>query len=302
MVRTITLGLTALGALTLMSCSVLGRSPEPTSTAAPQPALPDRPEPMSPPASTLDPTGATPATPAPDTARTPELGADAASSEIVPSPHAAAEAMRTLPRDRDVPIGYVALGDSTVAGVGATRPEKNYVGRIFARLKDRYPAAIVHNLGVAGATSADVTRQQLPKAVALRPTLVTLSVGPNDITRGRDIAEYERNVDEILGTLARETEAVVVVNTLPDMAVSPIFTAQEKQIVGALARAFNDVLVGKAREYGAEVVEHDAPSRDEVPADTGLFAADNYHPSDAGYARWAEFMWRGVEARMEGSG
>ena len=64
--------------------------------------------------------------------------------------------------------------------------------------------------------------------MALHPTLVTLSVGPNDITQGRDIAEYERNVDTILGTLARDTDAVVVVNTLPDMALSPIFKPEER--------------------------------------------------------------------------
>ena len=218
------------------------------------------------------------------------------------APPPAPVAVRSLPSDRDVPVGYVALGDSTVEGIGATSPDKNYVGRIFARFKGEYPAAKVDNLGVAGATSADVVRLQLPKAVALRPTLVTLSVGPNDITQGRDFDDYERNVDTILGTLARETGAVVVVNTLPDLAVSPIFTAEEKQVVGALSRAFNDVLAQKARQYGAEVVELYAPSQDEVPANSSLFAADNYHPSDAGYARWADFMWRGVEARLDGRG
>lgn len=237
----------------------------------------------------------TPATPPPHPAPTTE---PAPATRPVSTPEPAPEPARTLPRDRGLPVGYVALGDSTVEGIGATSPEKNYVGRIYARLKDEYPAAKMDNLGVAGATSGDVARQQLPRAVALHPTLVTLSIGPNDITTGRTIEEYEQNMDAILGTLARETDAVVVVNTLPDMAVSPVFSAEEKQLVGALARAFNDVLVHKARQYGAEVVELYAPSQDEVPANTSLFAADNYHPSDAGYARWAEFMWRGVEARL----
>ena len=246
----------------------------------------------------------TPATPAPRPTRTTEPAPAAAqgSTALAPTTRPAPEAARTLPRDRDLPVEYVALGDSTVAGVGATGPEKSYVGRIFARLRDEYPAAKLDNLGAAGATSADVARRQLPKAVALRPTLVTLSVGPNNITQGRYIDDYERDVDAILGTLARETDAVVVVNTLPDMALSPIFRPEEQQLVGALARAYNDVLVRKARQYGAEVVELYAPSQDEVPANTSLFAADNYHPSDAGYARWAELMWRGVETRVEGRG
>ena len=296
MLRPLIVGLTAFSALALSGCASLGGQRESAGSGAAQPTPVFRPasvEQLTTPRPALA-SNATP-TPTPSVTATSELASELASAGRTESTPSAA---RTLPSGRDVPVAYVALGDSTVEGIGATSPEKNYVGRIFTRLKDQYPAAKVDNLGVAGATSADVALQQLPKAVALRPTLVTLSVGPNDITQGRDIDEYARNVDAILGTLARDTDAVVVVNTLPDLAVSPIFRSEEKQIVGALSRAYNDILVEKARQYGAEVVELYAPSQDEVPANTSLFAADNYHPSDAGYARWAEFMWRGVEARL----
>ena len=33
-----------------------------------------------------------------------------------------------------------------------------------------------------------------------------------------------------------------------------------------------------------------------------LLSTDGYHPSDAGYARWAELMWRGIEKRMNRGG
>jgi len=65
-------------------------------------------------------------------------------------------AARMLPADRDAAIMYVALGDSTVEGVGASRPELNYVSRLHARLHEVYRHARVENLGVGGATSVDV--------------------------------------------------------------------------------------------------------------------------------------------------
>jgi len=46
--------------------------------------------------------------------------------------------------------------------------------------------------------------------VALRPDLVTLSIGPNDITRGRDVGEYERDIETIFRTLLRETTSWVL--------------------------------------------------------------------------------------------
>ena len=71
------------------------------------------------------------------------------------------DAARSLPADRDASLVYVALGDSTVEGVGASSPAASYVGRLHARLRRVYPNARLVNLGVAGATSADVRAGQL---------------------------------------------------------------------------------------------------------------------------------------------
>jgi lysophospholipase L1-like esterase len=206
---------------------------------------------------------------------------------------------RTLPLDRTAPVLYVALGDSTVEGIGASRPERNYVSRLHARLREVYPAARVANLGAGGATSADVVVAQLPRAVELGPHLVTLSVGPNDITSGLRVAEYERNVDAILRRLVGETPAVVVVNLLPDLAVTPRFHGgPERDAVGRLTLEVNAVLRRQAREHRVEIVDLYGPSRDEVPRRPDLIAGDGYHPSDAGYARWADLMWHGVAPRI----
>src|SRR5205085_5311494 len=53
-----------------------------------------------------------------------------------------------LPPDHETAILYVALGDSTVEGVGASGPETTYVGRLHAQLRGIYPNARVLNLGV----------------------------------------------------------------------------------------------------------------------------------------------------------
>src|SRR5207247_4007169 len=111
------------------------------------------------------------------------------------------------PADRDAPIVYVALGDSTVEGIGASRPELNYVSRLSARLREVYRHARVENLGVGGATSIDVLARQLDRAVALAPDLVTLSVGPNDITERVPLADYTRHVETIFRRLVADNSA-----------------------------------------------------------------------------------------------
>jgi acyl-CoA thioesterase-1 len=205
-----------------------------------------------------------------------------------------------LPERRDTPIVYVALGDSTVEGQGASRADANYVSRLHARLRAVYPGARMMNLGYGGATSTDVLAAQVRRAVDAVPNLVTLSVGPNDITRGVAVERFERRVDEILGALERETTAVVVVNLLPDLTLTPRFRSSDRRT--AIARQvelFNEVLQRQARRHGAEVVDLYTASRNELPEHPEFVGADGYHPSDVGYARWAELMWEGVRVRIQ---
>ena len=197
-----------------------------------------------------------------------------------------------LPRDCRAPMLYVALGDSTVKGVAATSSRHTYVSRLHDRLREIYPSARAENLGVSGAVSADVLARQLPRAVKLTPDLVTLSVGPNDITSGVSVENYERRIDRIPGTLARETHALVVVNLIPDLAVTPRFARSDKRdLVGRLTVRFNEALERQARGHRVEIVDLYERSRDEVPNHPELISTDGYHPSDLGYARWAELMW-----------
>lgn len=197
------------------------------------------------------------------------------------------------------PLHYVALGDSTVEGIGASRPDLNYVSRLHAKLRARYPNSRVTNLGVGGATSVDVVSAQLERAIKLRPDVVTLSIGPNDITGGVPVARYEQNLETILGGLQRETAALIVVNLIPDLAVTPRFAkGPHVDLVGRLTVQFNEALARKGREHGVALVDLYLASRDEVPRQPMLLWRDGYHPSDAGYARWAELMWEGIEPRL----
>ena len=206
---------------------------------------------------------------------------------------------RALPADRSAAVLYVALGDSTVEGVGATSPHHNYVSRIHTRLRAVYPNARVTNLGVGGATSADVRARQLDRAIELRPHLVTLAIGPNDITTRVPVTTYAQNLETILGRLRHETTAVTVVNLIPDLAITPRFNrSPHREAVGRQTVAFNEALERKSWAHGAELVNLYAASQREVPLRPELISADGYHPSDAGYARWAELVWAGVAARI----
>jgi acyl-CoA thioesterase I len=211
-------------------------------------------------------------------------------------------APRQQPSDRERPLLYVALGDSTVYGVGATSPDKSYVGQLYQRLRSVYPGAGLVNLGQGGATAADVRTAQLTRALALRPQVVTVSVGPNDITQSRSPQQYAEDIEVILTALSRRTRAVVVVNLIPDITVTPRFRRHERAAaLRQRVELFNEVLTRLAKANGATIIDLFGASQREVPGQPAMISSDDYHPSDQGYARWAELMWRGIEERLRRS-
>jgi acyl-CoA thioesterase I len=204
---------------------------------------------------------------------------------------------RALPRRADAEVRYVALGDSTVEGIGASTPEQNYVSRTLRRLQPHYPRATLLNLGVGGATSADVLVAQLDRAIAEHPELVTLSIGPNDLTREIGVEIYEAHLQQIVDRLIAETDAVLVVTLLPDLALAPTFTPEEAEVVGERTLRFNEAIQRVVAGKDVELVDLYARSQAEG-ARPELIAEDGYHPSDEGYALWADTVWPVIERRI----
>ena len=99
--------------------------------------------------------------------------------------------------------------------------------------------------------------------------------------------------------MRHETAAVVVVNSIPDLAVTPRFRrSRSRETVGRLTVVFNEAVARQARAHGAELVDLYTTSRHEVPLRPELIGRDGYHPSDAGYSRWAELVWSGIQSRI----
>ena len=59
-------------------------------------------------------------------------------------------------------IQFVALGDSSVQGVGASSPESSWVSVLAERIEERTGRPVeIYNLSVSGAIAAEVLREQI---------------------------------------------------------------------------------------------------------------------------------------------
>src|SRR5438105_14110362 len=91
---------------------------------------------------------------------------------------------------------YLALGDSTAAGVGA-RSGGGYPERLWSSLRADFPALRLINLARSGATTADLLEDQLPRARRVRPRLITLGIGINDVGLQLPDDSFALNLEEI---------------------------------------------------------------------------------------------------------
>jgi lysophospholipase L1-like esterase len=79
-------------------------------------------------------------------------------------------------------VRYMSLGDSLAAGYKAQPATKGYAYRLYLdRVFGNIQETVFANAAVPGATSADVRKYQLPQVSLFAPTVVTMSVGGNDL-------------------------------------------------------------------------------------------------------------------------
>lgn len=184
---------------------------------------------------------------------------------------------------------YLALGDSTAQGIGASVPGRSYVGQLIDRIETRTgePVKIV-NLAVSGATTALCLRDQVPKAekvLAYEPDLVTIAIGANDIAEWNAV-RFHRNVTQILSALPAHT----IVSELPCFHLP--WNEQKVRIA-------NRMLHTIAVELGMRVVPLHQTTRERgVQGVLTEFAADAFHPNDRGYEVWADAFWPFIEEQI----
>lgn len=183
------------------------------------------------------------------------------------------------------PFVYVALGDSTIEGMGATIPERNFASLIHASLKQSIKNTQYHNLGKAGARVEDVIKKQLEKTIQLNPDLIVLSIGANDLTQRTNLKKFEAEYKELLHKLAK-TNALLVVNNIPDITLAPAIPRVTIPYFLVQQRRFNNIIKNISKEFGSVLVDLNTQSK-LFKGYKELVSSDGFHPSDAGYALWA---------------
>ena len=184
---------------------------------------------------------------------------------------------------------YLALGDSTGVGVGA-RSGGGYPDRLLRLLRPEHPRLRLVNCCENGATTADLITDQLPRALRLRPDLITVGIGINDLGLQLPEDSFALNLEEIVVAL-RKLAAPIAIANLPDVALSPtVARLVPRRLYEKRIEIFNEHVTATAARHSLALVDLYGLSRDLLPGRPELWSADGFHPSAEGYEQWARRM------------
>lgn len=190
------------------------------------------------------------------------------------------------------------LGDSSVTAPGVTGPEEIWVTRIGRRLADQRHV-IMRSFAVGGSMAHNVVAEQLEAAMDFAPDLYLVSVGANDAIKGVPLRRFAANLDYLIGRLAG-TDAMVVQSGVGVLGTIPRLYPPLSALMTARAARFDRVHRQVAARYGTSVIDQRSDDPHLWNRDRSLWAADSFHVSAAGHARWTETTWRTLGPLVNG--
>lgn len=182
---------------------------------------------------------------------------------------------------------YVAIGDSFTEGIGDPEPDlpgghrgwADRVAEVLAAGTDDFAYA---NLAIRGRLLQQILDEQVDAALELKPDLISVSAGGNDIIRpGTDPDEVAARFESGLARLTSDGATVVMFNG-PDIGMTPVLS----RVRGKVA-IYNENLRALAQKYDAVVADMWALRE---LTDPRMWADDRLHFSPVGHQTVARMV------------
>jgi lysophospholipase L1-like esterase len=178
---------------------------------------------------------------------------------------------------------FLALGDSFSEGIGDPLPDgsgwRGWADRAAELMAAQTPDLRYGNLAIRGKLLEQVLAEQVPAAVRLRPDLVSIAAGGNDLLRPRtDPDALAQPFDDVVRQLTRAGSQVLLFTGF-DPRTFPVI-----RIIRGRAAVFNAHLRVIARRYDCLLVDLWTMK---VLTDPRMWAQDRLHLGPEGHRRVA---------------
>lgn len=186
-----------------------------------------------------------------------------------------------------LPVRLVVIGESTAAGVGVRTHDHGMPGALAREIRALTGRTVTWTvIGKDGQTAATATRDLAPQICdygSNSPDVVVVLMGVNDLIEGHSLARWDTDIDAFLGAVKRRSpHALIVVSGMPNPRRMPALPRVVARILAIRAHRMGRRYARRAAAYGMHYMSF--RTYELTPE---MFAADGFHPSEAGYAAWA---------------
>ena len=183
-------------------------------------------------------------------------------------------------------LRMVWLGDSSVVGAGASSTDTAIPRRVAAALDRPVDLSV---LAVSGSRVHDVVVNQLEQVAALRPDVVLVSIGTNDVlyrtSRSEFRADHERLVDGL------PADALVVFLGACDMGACLRVPQPLRAVLGWWGRVLDSAARAEVEARGGMFLDMGEATGPEMRRHPDrYYAVDQFHSNDEGYRLWADMV------------
>ncbi|MGH3743504.1 MAG: GDSL-type esterase/lipase family protein [Mycobacteriales bacterium] len=204
------------------------------------------------------------------------------------APEAAPDVTGAFGDPADPTVRLVVLGDSTAAGLGATAAHTTVGGQLAARLASEGHHVVLQGFGVSGSRAGDLG-PQVSRALLSAPDAAVLLIGANDASHLSTGARMLTPLADAVRRL-RAADVPVVLGTCPDLLGPRAFLRPLRDLHAAVGRRVAARQTEVATASGAVAVDLARLTGPAFRADPTTLAEDLFHPSDRGYALWADAL------------
>lgn len=188
-------------------------------------------------------------------------------------------------------LSILAVGSSSIEGIGASRVELGFVPLLQSDLRARLPTVAINvwNRGVGGETARETVDRLEAEIQRYQPDLVIWQLGTNDVLRARPWNDIMADIQRGEAILARYNVDVLLVDPqrLPENAVN--FPGRNPQL-DETAR----LIAVEGSRIGYAVQRRFEAMRDWGRLNRGGIGPDDIHMNDDGYACWAAITAEGL--------
>ncbi len=192
-------------------------------------------------------------------------------------------------------VSLLAIGESTIAGVGVKTHREGFTGTLAQEIGDQLGVNVRWKVyAKSGYTAKKVTEKILPKITENEVDIIVVGLGGNDAFQLNRPAKWRKDIEKLVSELRfKFPETPIVFANMPPIKEFPAFTPLIKftvgnlvEILGAELKKVTDPLPNVY--YSLEKITLDGwMKKFQVDTEMSEFFSDGVHPSLFTYQTWA---------------